>query len=104
VATGSVMQGRGRRGGGGRRRVDGDNGAARWLGRHGAGQGIPVLGDGPGVANWAEAWWSREMAGWAEPRLDWVSAQCQIKTRKLFSILLTIFPFVNHFLFQIKFE
>jgi hypothetical protein len=42
------MQGRGRRGGGGRRRVDGDNGAARWLGRHGAGQGIPVLGDGPG--------------------------------------------------------
>jgi hypothetical protein len=42
------VQGRGRRGGSRRRQADGDNGAARPPGRRGAGQGIPVPGDGPG--------------------------------------------------------
>jgi hypothetical protein len=51
VATSGTVQGRGRRGGSRRRQADGDNGAARPLGRRGAGQGIPVPGDGPGKEN-----------------------------------------------------
>jgi hypothetical protein len=48
VATGGAAQGRGQRGGGGRRRADGDNGTARRPGRRGARQWIPIPGDGPG--------------------------------------------------------
>jgi hypothetical protein len=48
VATGGAAQGREWRGGGRRRRANGDNGAARRPGRRGAGQGIPIPGDGLG--------------------------------------------------------
>jgi hypothetical protein len=51
VAAGGAAQGKGRRGGGGRRRVNGDNGTSRRLGWRGVGQGIPVPGDGPGKEN-----------------------------------------------------
>jgi hypothetical protein len=46
-----MAQGRGQRSGGRHRRADGDNGAARRPGRHCAGRGIPVPGDGPGKEN-----------------------------------------------------
>jgi hypothetical protein len=37
----------------------------KWWGGRGAGQGIPVPGDGPGVANRAEAGCSRRETRWA---------------------------------------
>jgi hypothetical protein len=48
---GGAAQGRGLRGGGERHRADDDNGVAWRLGRHGAGQGIPIPEDWPRKEN-----------------------------------------------------